>query len=292
MPYYINCVVEMSVMGSIINEILSRNSTILQMVTNIFLIVSVIFIAIQAFLYKKDFVIRNKKLEAEKAIELAEVFGNEIIPLCEYLFYIYKVVGIEDIVSEIDSSKLKEFDEEELDRILSKSKQENLAALSKKITLEQLMNGKTTISQQYSDEIAVALETIKDKKLLQEIQSNPELKEKKEQLKHLHYQLYREFIKSKTTLLNKLEAFCMYFNSGVAEEEVVYQSLHQIFLKAVKLFYYEIAINNKNGKDKYFTNIIELYNSWNDRYTLKNKQETESKRKQIHKVKKINSTKK
>ena len=73
--------------------------------------------------------------------------------------------------------------------------------------------------------------------------------------------------------LNTLEYFCMYFNSGVADEETVYQSLHQSFLAMVKILYFSIASKNESGKDKYFPNIIEWYNSWTERYQLQRESE-------------------
>ena len=59
----------------------------------------------------------------------------------------------------------------------------------------------------------------------------------------------------------------MNFTSGLADESVVYQSLHQVYLSSVKLFHFEISMRNKEGsKDKYYCNIIELYNEWSNHY--------------------------
>ena len=54
----------------------------------------------------------------------------------------------------------------------------------------------------------------------------------------------------------------MNFNYNIADESVVYQSLHKTFLEVVYLLYYNIAVNNEPGDKKLFTNIIELYNLW------------------------------
>ena len=62
--------------------------------------------------------------------------------------------------------------------------------------------------------------------------------------------------------LNNLEFFSMNFNYNIADESVVYQSLHKTFLEVVYLLYYNIAVNNEPGDKKLFTNIIELYNLW------------------------------
>lgn len=71
------------------------------------------------------------------------------------------------------------------------------------------------------------------------------------------------YIKTRTNLLNKLEYFAMYFNCNLADEKVVYQSLHQVYLSIVEELYCFIAYkNNSDGKDKFYTNLIDLYNIW------------------------------
>ena len=68
-------------------------------------------------------------------------------------------------------------------------------------------------------------------------------------------------------LLNQLEWFSMHFMSDIAEEKTVYQSLHQIYLKTIKLYYPHIAYLNRKGiKDKYYCNIIGLYVKWANIY--------------------------
>ena len=67
--------------------------------------------------------------------------------------------------------------------------------------------------------------------------------------------------------MNRLEHFSMCFISDIAEEQIVYQSLHQVFLSYVEMSYILIArMNSNGGKDKYYTSIIELYKLWKKRY--------------------------
>ena len=96
---------------------------------------------------------------------------------------------------------------------------------------------------------------------------------KEERLKREQY--LREFIDVKVMLLNELEAFAMYFNTQVADEETVYQSLHQTFRAIMVLCYYDIALRNNVLSDKYYTNIIMLFNLWNKRYVEQIKAEKE-----------------
>ena len=57
----------------------------------------------------------------------------------------------------------------------------------------------------------------------------------------------------------------MCFTSGVADETIVYQSLHQTFFSTIKMLYYKIAVQNNVTKDKYYTHTIKLYKQWRDR---------------------------
>ena len=67
--------------------------------------------------------------------------------------------------------------------------------------------------------------------------------------------------------LNKLEYIAMNFVSDIADDEIVYNSLHQLFFSYVELNYFYIAALNSNGKkDKFYMNIIELYKKWKTKY--------------------------
>lgn len=71
-----------------------------------------------------------------------------------------------------------------------------------------------------------------------------------------------KFTKLVTDVLNELEYICMYISSQSAGTYFIYQSLHQIFLKTVKVLAVTIAHSNKNYTDKYYTNIIYVYKEW------------------------------
>lgn len=63
-------------------------------------------------------------------------------------------------------------------------------------------------------------------------------------------------------LLNRLEYFSMAFINNVADDEVVYQSLHQPFLIAIKTLYIPIALTNEFAHDKFYVNTTELFLKW------------------------------
>ncbi|MDD3335390.1 MAG: hypothetical protein PHI98_07720 [Eubacteriales bacterium] len=77
-----------------------------------------------------------------------------------------------------------------------------------------------------------------------------------------------EFDEKRMNLLNTLEWVAMLINTRVADEAVIYQSLHQVFLRYVRLEYPAIALMNsdKRACDQYYTNIIQLYRLWEGRW--------------------------
>lgn len=88
--------------------------------------------------------------------------------------------------------------------------------------------------------------------------------------------------------LNELEYMCMYITTGVADKNCIYNSLHQQFFKAISYLYINISLINVDNKDKYYTNIINVYNIWKEKYIKACKQEKYFKDKLKPKNKKIN----
>lgn len=81
--------------------------------------------------------------------------------------------------------------------------------------------------------------------------------------KKLDYDIKEMYFKN----LNKLEYIAMNFVSDIADDKIVYNSLHQLFFSYVELNYFYIANLNSNGKkDKFYMNIIELYKKWKTKY--------------------------
>lgn len=85
-------------------------------------------------------------------------------------------------------------------------------------------------------------------------------------------------------VLNELEYVCMDISSQAADSKYIYQSLHQIFLRTIKILSVEICLRN-DGKycDKFYTNIIHVYNEWTSIYEKSLKKENKRK-KQVDKI--------
>ena len=63
-------------------------------------------------------------------------------------------------------------------------------------------------------------------------------------------------------VLNNIEYFAMNFAHGVADDSVVYRSLHQSYIDIMQLLNFNISNLNNSSSDKYYLNVIELYNKW------------------------------
>lgn len=63
--------------------------------------------------------------------------------------------------------------------------------------------------------------------------------------------------------LNQLEAICINISSEAAGSQFIYNSLHQSLLYTVEVLSVKISSHNNNNVDKYYTNIIDVYNMWN-----------------------------
>jgi len=96
--------------------------------------------------------------------------------------------------------------------------------------------------------------------------------------------LVEGFHKEIIDLLNELEWFSMNFVYKLADEKLVYTSLHQTYLSNIVYLYYFICVLNKdkNVCDKLYKNIIKLYNKWRNRLT-KDQKHLQTKLKHLHK---------
>ena len=79
--------------------------------------------------------------------------------------------------------------------------------------------------------------------------------------------------------INELEHCCISFNTGLAEEKAVYQSMHQVIFNLFPCVYPWIGSINKNNVDLFYTNLCELYVRWSKIRKKSLKREEKIKRK-------------
>lgn len=188
---------------------------------------------LSAFLVYWDYKNRKNKERAEKSIEIAKSFAQDIVDPISILFAFFEKFDIKKVIDKANFIQLEDFDIEELRNIYSEN------------------------------DIADYVKKMNDNDPKHEI---------------------RTII---CDTLNKLEYMCMYIATDVADEKCIYNSLHQQFLKTISLLYFEISLANTDNKDKYYTNIIHVYNLWKNKYIKIVKKEDKFKEKQKKMKKKL-----
>lgn len=196
---------------------------------------------------------RNSRNQQEKGAEIANIFSEHLLRECYILGTVIKQTEFcsKLKLSQLKYTAFKNFDRNEISRLYpnynlifsditnfitsDEAQQIYLRILESQVSFSSYENLK---SKKYSSEEAKALFIL----------DNKDFPFKFSQL------IY--------SVLNQLEAICMNIASQAAGSKYVYQSLHQIFLQTVKLLAPIISCSNKKYSDKYYTNIIHVYNNW------------------------------
>lgn len=251
---------------------------------------SAIFVAVQAGLFKKDYNTKNDKSEVEKAIELSKFYNDNILlNKITYISTVFESCGLDKIIySSVKNANLVEFDNLELEEVFGTEKLKIIENIINSIDLTILVEASKYLHEITPQEYLDIKQTIKIYNLSKstanqqvaasassdmnfQIKDNGKptinmLEVNNEKYKYYQVKYHIQFETAIADALNLLEYLCMNFNTNIADEEVIYQSLHQTFFSTINLLYYRIANINLTGKDKYYTNIIKLYNKWTKRY--------------------------
>lgn len=266
-----------SIKGALIStNALENTYYISQIMTSIFVILGTVIAVWQYILSSKEARKLQDKERVQKAIDLAGYYKDNILSKTLLIIHIYKAAGITDILNKIDFQKIEYFDMHELEENISTSDQDFLknAIKSKKMIDALVEESEMTKIWEDCKEIEF---TEKDGKKIKTLKVAP--------IAILH-----RFQKELNEILNNLEFFAMHFTHEAADDSVIYQSLHQSYLSTVKLLYYDIAVNNKPGDTKLYTNVIELYNKWSEKAREQKAIETRAVRGNIIKGKILNKS--
>lgn len=211
-------------------------------------------------------------VKTEKALDMALEFSNLIKRDLGYYSELYKDNGqIEYVKMNSLCSKFETFDLYEAQTIFKVQNVNRILFLisTDAIPQENLFDSYHTYFSTGSDVNLYYILKNNEYILGDAILSNKSLEI---QIRDYYNRVLKQQEKTSYDLLNKFEWLAMHFNTGIAEDDVVFQSLHQLFLKTVAQLYFRIVAHNVGDKiDKYYTNIIELYVSWNNKLKLQEK---------------------
>lgn len=230
--------------------------------------------AFAAYFHQKN---RGKK---DEACKLAKHYSDVILEKYSFIASVYIRAGLDvKIKNVVDFAKLHYFDRMELeiflqaksinyDEFINKLNQVDAIAILKCIMLltDEAQDPRSTIGKVADRYETTNIINAEDEAFLQKY--------------------FRQYI---FDFLNDLEWFCMTCRYGLADEEILYQSLQKTFLSATWLCAPIICNANSNDSDKIYTNVIWLFTEWRRR--LKRISKKTNRRKRIL-IKKIERTQK
>lgn len=239
----------------------------------------------------------NKNLSSkkqEKAVEIGKEFSKNIIDKCGIINSVYKISSLKNFLEfdEKNYDDFKFFTVDELRKIYNNDDfpTQYIAAREKAVQeLDDiyhlvLLQGITSFENLSQSETDTSIENkekeeSKDKEninaIKQKLKTNPFILQNKNFPYH--------FFDLESEALNQLEYICMDISSKATDSKFIYQSLHQMFLRTVRTLAIEISVHNYNFSDKYYTNIIHVYNDWTSRY-IKDLKIERRKKEKINKI--------
>ena len=208
--------------------------------------------AYRAYKHQKD---RSKK---DAACELAAYYADVITEECRYIYDVFRKTELDQFVRDtIDLNQISKFDVAELASFTQKKK------LPADIFKRRLNEIDPLIIIQCK---ILRANSVTERRELQDYYERlSNLQDTDDERKREASVLLRDFTDAMARLMNHLEWFCMKCSYQLAEEELIYRSLHQTFLSTVWLLYPFISCLNTEIAEKYFTNTIWLFNKWQQR---------------------------
>ena len=231
-----------------------------QIVATIYVIIGTVIAVWQYYISSRASILEMKTHDVEKAIDLAGIYKNEILSKFMVIRYVFEKSGILAVLSKIPEDKMIDFNNKELKQLWPESRSFEEMVHNKKFTdsiveamiIFNLIDDNIIKIDQVEEQILKNNDGQGSKKILRK----DSISVKVEPL--LNY-FFNDYI---SCTLNNLEFFSMHFTHGIADETVVYQSLHQSYLTIIHYLYFAICKNNIEESSKYYTNAIKLYNIW------------------------------
>lgn len=224
----------------------------------------------------------HERESIQKAIDLSGYYKDYILGNWMLIKRVYEETGIADILNNIRYSDIEHFDQFELETVLPAAKAKEIREITETEKFIEVLSA-VSLVMNFSDH-----RFSKDLEIPENAETKENIKKRVNvgvDVKGLKY----EFRVALSTVLNNMEYFSMHFTHKVADESVVYQSLHVTFIEIVHLLYFDISSNNsRSSEKKFYTNTIELYNIWKKKAEKQAIQCAEGDRKNIKRGTKLN----
>lgn len=233
---------------------LINNKDWISPVSDIAVFVSAVFVGIQSKLFFDDYKKRNRKEEFENSFRLTNYYIKHILPKFQVIQIVFSSISLDKLIGKkLKKASLKEFDKEEKNELFEEVRHEQIKKLINNAELSTLLSALGPYLYKNPCEQINHYE--------QFIKSSNDECEAKEKYRKILLAIFWNII---VDVQNDLEYFSMYFNSHLAESDVIYDSLHQTFTDYVKLLYPFIAEHNSRAlhSRKFFSNTKRLYIDW------------------------------
>lgn len=208
----------------------------------------------------------------EKSIELARLFAESIIPKSSYISSALKETKTaRNIKDKIIHSEISEFTKEEFQNIVGCSPKEaekkKIEELASDPAIKCLISARTNLSLSSPSDVYSISPLLFSDAIPPDNQESEKCGDKLADQKNATILACGEFSHIVNNTLNCLEYFCMAINSGVADDEVLYPSLHQVFFSTVESLYIFICKSNDgSAADRYYTHVTGLYTKWKTKH--------------------------
>lgn len=235
----------------------------IETISYIAVICSVIFVAYQAWMFRKDYKRKKEVSEFDKSYELAHYYATDILPHISAINFLFDKIGI-PIYSDVYIRKCLEFHDftysEACDIFSEKIFKEYITDFGKPIPTPLLID---FFSKYYGET---------QNGIMQKF--NITFSEFDRHKRLMFYQdLTNKAYDCISDTLNNLEYFSMYFCSKLAISENIYMSIHQTFIRFVNNVYIIIAIGNNHPGHEYYTHVTYLRNLWMKMFKEQTKEE-------------------
>ena len=243
------------VMYFVLDKDLEKTAYVAEILGGVFIIAGLVVSVLQYTASCVENSILRDQEKKIKAAEMADKFQAEIIPLSNVLARAYKESGMGKLLlDQIEKSELMLFNKDEVENVLKEAKTDERKVFVGLCMGDLLQNGTITSASA--------------KNVSKEQQLNAE----------------KNINKCINELSNKLEYFAICFNSGIADEDTVYQSLHSVYFLCVHMLYIFIFAHNTTESDRLYSNVSALYIRWKTRHdelVRKEKQEVLNMKKNV-----------
>ncbi len=229
-----------------------------QIISSFFVSGGVLIAVWQYYLSCKNAETDLQIVQVQRAIDLSEYYKDNILSYLPAINYVFEESGAKKILDNIHPKDMKRFDEAELNTLFTKNQIESLQKI-----------------QQSPAFVKAILEANEIYDLNLNIRASKEehmISGKKETLIKIDTKSVSVAFMSNliNLVLNNMEFFALHFKHKTADESVIYQSLHQTYIRYLPYLYYYIAKANSDPSEKLYTNVIWLYGEWTNTKHKKN----------------------